>query len=145
MCPSCWNCNDLRIVAGSLCSADPPQCVADPSGFGIGHWSTCNRMNVHHAWLSDPNEGTPLGISREEDSGGLGLQGRPNMPGRMLCESPNWVKHDWLWKPEHSGLGCMGVPEDQEACIFHSQKWKISMAECCKKRRVNSAQQGSCG
>ncbi len=72
-------------------------------------------MNVRHARLSDPNEGILLGISQQEDSGRLSLQGRPNMPGKMFCESPNWVKYDWLAKPECSGLGCICVPEDQEA------------------------------
>ncbi len=100
-------------------------------------------MNVHHAQLSDPNEGTPSGISQEEDSGRLGLQGRPNTPGKILCEPPNWVKYDWPWKPEHSGLGCIGVPEDQEAHVFQLAEWKISTVECCEKQRVKSAQEGS--
>ncbi len=40
--------DDLHVAAGSLCQADPPQCVADPGSFGIGDWSACNRMITHH-------------------------------------------------------------------------------------------------
>ncbi len=72
-------------------------------------------MNIRHVWLSDLNEVTLLGISQQEDSGGLGLQGGPDMPGKKFCESRNLVKYDWPVKPEPSGLGCIGVPEDQEA------------------------------
>ncbi len=102
-------------------------------------------MNVRHAQLSDPNEGTPSGISRQEDSGGLGLQGGADAPGKMFCKSPNRLKYDSPQRPEHAGLGCTGVPEDQEACVFQLAEWKINTAECCEKRRVNSAQQGSSG
>ncbi len=56
--------------------------MADPSSFGIGDRSACNRMNVRHVRLSDPNEGTPSGISWEEESDGLGLQGGPGTPGK---------------------------------------------------------------
>ncbi len=96
--------------------------MADPSSFGIGDRSTCNCMNIHHARLSDPNEGKLLGISRREDSGGLSLQGRPDVPGKMFCKSPNWMKYDWPAKPEHSGLGCVGVPEDQEAMRISTRR-----------------------
>ncbi len=58
--------------------------MAEPSSFGIGDWSACNHMNVCYVWLSDPAEGTPLGINQEEDSGGLGLQGGPDMPGKNV-------------------------------------------------------------
>ncbi len=58
--------------------------MAEPSSFGIGDRSACNRMIVRHVRLSDPNEGTPLGINREEDSGGIGLQGGPDMQN-MKC------------------------------------------------------------
>ncbi len=107
--------------------------------------SSLRAQSLFNVQSSDPNEGTPSEISREEDSGGLGLQGGPDMPGKMMCESPKWVKYDWPWEPEHSGLVCIGVPEDQEACIFQLAEWNISTAECCKKQRVNSAQQGSSG
>ncbi len=102
-------------MVGSLCSADPPLRVADRSSFGIGNRAACNRTIARHVWPSDPKEETPLGISKEEDCGRLSLQGRPKTHGNMLCESPNLVKYDWPGKPEHSGLGCVGVPEDQEA------------------------------
>ncbi|KAK0239617.1 hypothetical protein EDD85DRAFT_787882 [Armillaria nabsnona] len=133
------------LELGDLCSADLPLRVADCSSFGIGNWLACNHTIVHHVWSSDPNEVTPSGISQEEDSGGLGLQGGPETPGKMLCKSPNWVKYDWLEKPEHSGLGHIDVPENQEACIFQLAEWRISTAECCKKGRVKSAQEGSSG
>ncbi|PBK81126.1 hypothetical protein ARMGADRAFT_1039525 [Armillaria gallica] len=97
-----------------LCQGDLPQHVADPSSFGIGDRSACNHMITPHTWSLDPKEENPSGIGKEEDYGRLSHQGGPETPGNMLCESPNWVKYDWLGKPEHSGLGCIGVPEDQE-------------------------------
>ncbi len=111
-------CDDLCIAAGSLCSVDLPLHVVDPSSSGIRDWSACNRMIVCHARSLDLNEETPAGISEEEDCGGLSLQGRPKTPGKMLCESPNWVKYDWPKKPEHSGLGHVSVPEKPRSmCI----------------------------
>ncbi len=40
--------DDLRVAAGSLCQADPPQRVADPGSFGIGDQSACNCMITYH-------------------------------------------------------------------------------------------------
>ncbi len=102
-------------------------------------------MNIRHARLLDLNEGTPSGISRQEDSGGLGLRGGPDTPGKMFCESPNSVKYDWPVKPEHSGLGASVFQKIKKQCVFQLAEWKISTVECCEKRRVNSAQQGSSG
>ncbi len=113
------------------------------AAFGIGDQSACNHMVAHHTWSSDLKEKTPSEIGIEEDCGGLGLQGRPKTHGNMLCESPNWVKYDWPGKPEHSGLGCISFPEEKKQCVFQLAEWKISMAECCEKQRVNSAQQES--
>ncbi len=79
-------------------------------------------MNIRHARLSDPNEGTPSGISRREDSGGLSLQGGPDTPGKMFCESPNSVKYDWPVKPETLRAGCVSVPEDQEAMRISTRR-----------------------
>ncbi|PBK87883.1 hypothetical protein ARMGADRAFT_1034489 [Armillaria gallica] len=114
------------LELGDLCTVDPPLHVADPSSFGSRDRSAYNCMITHHARSSDLNEGTPSGVSKEEDSGGLGLQGRPKVHGNQLCESPNWLKYDWLEKPEHSGLGCISVPEDQEASVFQLAEWKLA-------------------
>ncbi|PBL03188.1 hypothetical protein ARMGADRAFT_1021924 [Armillaria gallica] len=70
------------FYTGSLSQADLPQRVADPSSSGIGDQS---------AFIGS-ERGTPSGIGKEEDCGGLSLQGGPETPGNML------------WKPEHSGL-----------------------------------------
>ncbi len=107
--------------------------MADPSSLRIGDRSACSRMNIRHAWLSDPNEGTPSGISRQEDSGGLSLQGGPDTPGKMFCESPNSVKYDWPVKPEPSGLGAPVFQKIKKQCVFQLAEWKISMVECCEK------------
>ncbi|PBK84046.1 hypothetical protein ARMGADRAFT_1037407 [Armillaria gallica] len=102
------------LELGDLYQADPPHAVADPSSFGIRDRSACNHMITHMQSL-DLKEEILSGIGKEGDYGGLSLQGRPETHGNMLYESPNWVKHDWPGKPEHSGLGCVSVPEDQEA------------------------------
>ncbi|PBK88808.1 hypothetical protein ARMGADRAFT_1033788 [Armillaria gallica] len=105
---------------------DSPLHVVDPSSFAIRDQSACNCMIICHARSLDLNEGILLGISKEEDSGRLSLQGRPEAPGKMLCESSKWVKYDWLEEPEHSGLGHISVPENQEACIFQLAEWKLA-------------------
>ncbi|PBK86098.1 hypothetical protein ARMGADRAFT_1035828 [Armillaria gallica] len=69
------DCDDLHVAAGSLCQADPPQCVADPSSSGIVDQSACNCMITRHTWSSDPKEESCQGF----------------------------VRYDWLGKPEHSG------------------------------------------
>ncbi|PBK84003.1 hypothetical protein ARMGADRAFT_1037594 [Armillaria gallica] len=131
------DCDDIHVAAGSLYQADLPQRVAAPSSFGIGDQSACNCMNTHHTRLSDLKEEIPLGIGKEEDCGRLGLQGGPEMHGNMFMIGQE--------NQNTQGWDASVFQKIKKQCVFQLAEWKTSMMECCEKRRVNSAQQGSSG
>ncbi|PBK89882.1 hypothetical protein ARMGADRAFT_1032958 [Armillaria gallica] len=86
----------------------------------------------------DPKEENLSGIGKEEDCGGLGLQGGPKTPGNMLCMIGQGNQNTQGWDASV-------FQKIKKQCVFQLAEWKTSMAECCKKRRVNYAQQGSSG